>query len=210
MNKANFPEFEAPVPTINSLEQERKILLDLGSDLTRVRDKSDLIALFTKRLKGLFNFTHCIITLFDYKTDTYGAFLYDISTSPIKIHPRYPKLFESRFPLNEPFIQKALAAKVPVSFILEEVIKEFPNCPGYIRVNYEGGIREILMTKLQHAEQPIGFMHLYTTTPGSFTPELRSIVSRIAPQLSSAVTNIIKNEDVQEKEQENRSCSISV
>jgi formate hydrogenlyase transcriptional activator len=202
MNKANLPEFEAPVPTIGSLEQERKILLDLGSDLTRVRDKNDLITLFTKRLKGLFNFTHCIITLFDYKTETYGAFLYDISTSPINIHPKYQKLFETRYPLNEPFIQKALAAKVPVSFILEEVIKEFPKCPNYIRVNYEGGIREILMTKLQHAEQPIGFMHMYTTIPGSFTPELRSIVSRIAPQLSSAVTNIIKNEDVQEKEQE--------
>lgn len=202
MNKANFPESESPVPSISSLEQERKILLDLGSDLTRVRDKSDLIMLFTKRLKTLFNFTHCIITLFDYKTDTYGAFLYDISTSPINIHPKYPKLFATRFPLNEPFIKKALAAKVPVSFILEEVIKEFPQCPAYIKVNYEGGIREILMTKLQHAEQPIGFMHLYSTTTGSFTPDIRSIVSRIAPQLSSAVTNIIKNEDVLEKEQE--------
>ncbi|HUP13181.1 MAG TPA: GAF domain-containing protein, partial [Niastella sp.] len=204
MNKASFFEFEAPVPTISSLEQERKILLDLGSDLTRVRDKSDLIMLFSKRLKGLFNFTHAIITIFDYKTETYGAFLYDISTSPIKIHPRYQKLFETRFPLNEPFIERALlqAAKGPVSFILEEVINDQPQCPAYIKVNYEGGIREILMTKLQHAEQPIGFMHVYSTTTGSFTPEFRSVMSRIAPQLSSAVTNIIKNEDVLEKEQE--------
>jgi formate hydrogenlyase transcriptional activator len=202
MNKADFPEFETPAPTVSSLEKERKILLDLGSDLTRVRDKSDLIMLFTKRLKGLFNFTHCIITLFDYKTETYGAFLYDISTSPIKVHPHYQKLFETRFPLNEPFINRALAAKGPVSFILEDIIKELPQSPAYLRVNYEGGIREILMTKLQHAEQPIGFMHVYSTTTGSFTPELRSIMSRIAPQLSSAVTNIIKNEDVLEKEKE--------
>lgn len=202
MNKANFPESEMPVPTIGSLEQERKILLDLGSDLTRVRDKSDLITLFSKRLKGLFNITHAIITLFDYKTETYGAFLYDIETSPLRTYPKYPKMFEMRFPLNDAFIKSALAAKVPVSYILEDVLKEQPQCPVYIRVNYEGGIKEILMTKLQHAEQPIGFMYLYTTTIGSFTPELRSIMSRIAPQLSSAVTNIIKNEDVLNKEQE--------
>jgi formate hydrogenlyase transcriptional activator len=201
MKKANLPEPEAPVTTISSLEQERKILLDLGSDLTRVRDKSDLITLFSKRLKGLFNITHAIVTIFDYKTETYGAFLYDIETSPIKVHPGYQKMFQTRFSLNEPFIKKALAAPVPVSFVLEEVMNQ-PQSPVYLRVNYEGGIREILMTKLQHGEQPIGFMYLYSTRVGSFTSEFRSIMSRIAPQLSSAVTNIIKNEDILNIEQE--------
>lgn len=201
MKKARLPESEAPVTTVGSLEQERKILLDLGSDLTRVRDKSDLITLFSKRLKGLFNITHAIVTIFDHKSGTYGAFLYDIETSPIKLHPGYQQLFKSRFPINVPFIQRALAAQEPVSFILEEVM-DLPKSPSYLRVNYEGGIREMLMTKLQHAEQPIGFMHLYSTRTGSFTNEFRSIMSRIAPQLSSAVTNIIKNEAIQAKEQE--------
>src|ERR1044072_7948386 len=101
MKKANLPEAEAPVATVSSLEQERKILLDLGNDLTRVRDKNDLITLFSKRLKGLFNITHAIVTLFDHKTETYGAFLYDIETSPIRTHPGYQKMFRTRFSLNE-------------------------------------------------------------------------------------------------------------
>src|SRR5689334_13145575 len=97
-----------PVPTKAALEQERKILLDLGNDLTRVRDKSDLIALFSKRLKSLYNITHAIVALIDHKDETYGAFLYDIETSPIKSHPGYRPLFQNRFSLNEPFIKSVL------------------------------------------------------------------------------------------------------
>src|SRR5687768_7391113 len=109
MKKAT-PPAEAPVPFNTNLEQERRILLDLGNDITKVRDKNDLIVLFSNRLKGLFYFTHALVTLFDYKDDTYGPFLFDIETSPIKSHPEYQKLFDVRFSLNEPFIRTALEA----------------------------------------------------------------------------------------------------
>ncbi|WP_205509971.1 sigma-54-dependent Fis family transcriptional regulator [Longitalea arenae] len=201
MKKAISPSSGMPAPSTAALEQERKILLELGNDLTRVRDKSDLIALFSKRLKGLFNFTHAIITLIDHHNETISAFLYDIGTSPIQTHPGYLKLFKSRFSINNSFMRTALAATGPVSFILDQV-KDQPGSPVFLKVNYEGGIREILMTKLQNAEKTLGFIHIYSDRIGSFTHEFRSIMSRIAPQLSSAVTNIIKNEDLLEKEKE--------
>ncbi len=201
MKKAKPPESVEPVPSQAALEQERRILLDLGNDLTRVRDKNDLIALFSNRLKGLFYFTHALVSLIDYKDETYGAFLFDIETSPIRSHPGYQSLFNTRFSLNEPFIKMALAAKEPISFLLEDVMDQ-PLSPRYLKVNYEGGIREILMTKLQNAEKPIGFFYVYSDKVGSFTNEFRSIMNGIAPQLSSAVTNIIKNEDVLNKEKE--------
>lgn len=201
MKKAISSASEMPVTSTTALEQERKILLDLGNDLTRVRDKSDLIALFSKRLKGLFYFTHAIVTLIDHNTETLSALLYDIETSPIQTHPEYLKLFRSRFSLNNAFMKTALNANGPISFLLEEV-KDQPQSPLFLKVNYEGGIREILMTKLQNAEKPLGFIHLYSDKVGSFTSEFRSIMNRIAPQLSSAVTNIIKNEDLLNKEKE--------
>ncbi|OQP59546.1 Fis family transcriptional regulator [Niastella vici] len=201
MKKANLPGAEGAVPSKTALEQERKILLDLGNDLTRVRDKNDLIALFSKRLKSLYSITHAIIALIDHKDETYGAFLYDIENSPIKSHPGYKLLFGQRFTLNEPFIKSVLAADGPISFILEEVMDQ-PQSPAFLRVNYEGGIREILMTKLLNAEKPIGFINIYSDKAGRFTNEFRSIMNGIAPQLSSAVTNIIKNEELRNKEKE--------
>lgn len=194
--------------TISSLQQEvehykneKDILLALSNDLTRVRDKNDLIILFKQRIKGLFYITHSIVTLIDYKDETYVPFLLDNDGSPIRSHIRYQEMVHSRFPLNEPFIQAVLQADQPVSFVLEEIMDK-PQSPTFLRVNYEKGVREILMTKLMKEGKPMGFIHTYTDVSGGFSNEFRSIMHGIAPLLSSAVSNIIKNEEILKKEKE--------
>src|SRR3982751_6727852 len=109
-------------PTRASLEQERKLLLELSNDITRVRDKNDLLTLFKQRIKGLFHITHTIVTLIDHKDETYTAFLLDNDGSPIRSHKRYDEMVMSRFPLNEPFIQAVLNADGPISFVLADVM----------------------------------------------------------------------------------------
>jgi formate hydrogenlyase transcriptional activator len=141
MKKAKRPESDLPGPSKVILEQERKILLELGNDITGIRDKNDLIILFSKRIKGLFYFTHTLIALIDYKDETYAPFLLD-NTSPIRSHEKYKEMLQSRFSLNEPFIQSVLQADEPVSFLLEDVMDQ-PQSPAFLRVNYERGIREI-------------------------------------------------------------------
>lgn len=201
MKRAKTPETKIISPSKASLEQERKILADLGNDITRVRDKNDLIVLFKKRIKGLFYFTHTIVTLIDHKDETYVPFLLDNDGSPIRSHQRYQEMITGRFALNEPFIQSVLHTDGPISFMLEDIMDE-PASPSFLRVNYEKGVREILMTRLMKEEKPFGFIHIYTDQPGSFTDEFRSVIKGITPQLSSAVSNIIKNEELQKKEQE--------
>ena len=147
MKRAKVPGSEFPVLSKAVLEQERKMLLDLGNDITRVRDKNDLLALFSKRVKSFFYFTHTIVTLIDYKDETYSPFLLDHQNSPIRDHPRYQELVDSRFSLNEPFIQAVLHADGPISFVLADIMDQ-PKSPSFLRVNYEEGVREILMTRL--------------------------------------------------------------
>ena len=197
-----------PDQSINSLpeqldayKKEKDILLALSNDITRVREKNDLILLFKQRIKGLFHITHTIVTLIDYKDETYVPFLLDNDGSPIRSHDRYTEMVQSRFPLNEPFAQAALHADEPVSFVLEEIMDK-PQSPAFLRVNYEKGVREILMTRLMKEGKPMGFIHTYTDIPGGFSNEFRSIMKGIAPLLSSAVSNIIKNEEVLNKEKE--------
>lgn len=201
MKKIKFSESDLPAPSMAGLEQERKILLELGNDITRVRDKNDLIVLFKKRIKGLFYFTHTIVTLIDYKDETYVPFLLDNEGSPIRSHPRYQEMVKSHFSLNEPFIQSVLGVEEPVSFLLEDIMDK-PQSPAFLRVNYEEGVREILMTRLMKEGKPLGFIHIYSDKPGSFSNEFRSIIKGIIPQLSSAVSNIIKNEELLDKEKE--------
>ncbi|MBL7699097.1 MAG: sigma 54-interacting transcriptional regulator [Chitinophagaceae bacterium] len=186
---------------VEHLRKERDVLLALSDDITRVREKNDLIVLFKKRIKGLFYFTHTIVTLIDYKDETYVPFLLDNDGSPIRSHPRYLEMVNSRFPLNEPFIQAVLHSDEPVSFILEDIMNK-PESPTFLRVNYEKGVREIMMTRIMKEGKPIGFIHIYNDKPGSFTSEFRNVIKGIVPQLSSAVSNIIKNEEILNKEKE--------
>jgi formate hydrogenlyase transcriptional activator len=201
MKRVKLSEPESPASAEEILEQERKILLELGNDITKVREKNDLLILFRKRIKGLFYFTHTIVTLIDYKDETYIPFLLDNDGSPIRSHERYQEMVHSRFSLNEPFIQAVLQSNEPISFLLEDVMNE-PKSPAFLRVNYEKCVREILMTRLVKEEKPFGFIHIYNDKPGSFTTEFRNVIKGIAPQLSSAVSNIIKNEEIVKKEKE--------
>jgi formate hydrogenlyase transcriptional activator len=201
MKKGEFPNSGSVLSAEASLEQERKILLNLGNDITRVRDKNDLLTLFKRRIKELFYFTHTIVTLIDYKDESYVPFLLDNEDSPIRSHSRYQEMVKSHFSLNEPFIQAVLQADGPISFLLENIMDE-PQSPSFLRVNYEKGVREILMTRLMKEGKPLGFIHIYSDREDSFTDDFRNVIKRITPQLSSAVSNIIQNEELLNKEKE--------
>ena len=187
---------------IESFERERKILLDLSNDITKVREKNDLISLFSSRIKGLFYFTHAIVTLIDDQKQTYTPFLLDHTASPIKDHSQYADLIHAHFPLNEPFINQILHSDGPEFFLLDQIMDK-PGSPKFLRVNYEAGIREILMTPLRSKMKTIGFLHMYSDRKDSFGNGFINIIKGIAPLISSAVANIIKNEEIAYKERVN-------
>ncbi|MFP3590414.1 sigma 54-interacting transcriptional regulator [Chryseobacterium sp. SIMBA_038] len=198
---SNIEQFDLIAEEINNdfFKNERQILLELGKDLTKVREKNDLIMLFSKRVKSLFYFTHTIVTLIDEKDNTYWPFLLNTDASPIREHSFYDNLVASRFKLHEPFIDCIIANDGPKSFILKDVM-DLPESPVFLRINYEGGIKEVLMTTLWNADKPIGFLHIYSDKSESFTQQFREIIKGITPQLSVAVSNIIKNEELEKKE----------
>lgn len=187
--------------SISYYQKEREILLALGNDLTKVREKNDLIRLFKEGIKGLYFITHTIVTTVDYKDDTYSPFLLDNDGSPIRDHPRYMEMVNARFPLNEPFIQAVLNADKPVSFVLSDIM-DSPESPVFLRVNFEKGVREILMAKLVREGRPIGFLHIYTNQENGFSQNFKDVIVGIIPQISSAVSNIVKNEELLKREKE--------
>jgi formate hydrogenlyase transcriptional activator len=206
--KNRKPEKNKDESSLRSLQEqveyykkESEILLALSNDITKVREKNDLIIIFKQRIKGLFHITHSIVTLVNDQEQTYMPFLLDNTGSPIRSHERYKEMVLSHFSLNEPFIQAVLAAEEPISFVLEEIM-DLPGRPAFLRVNYERGVREIMMTKLMKEGRPMGFIHTYTDQVGGFSKEFRDLMKGIAPQLSSAVSNIIKNEEIRNKEKE--------
>ncbi len=200
-NKTTSPKDDVSLESIAYYQKEREILLALGNDLTKVRDKNDLIRLFKEGIKGLYFITHTIVTTIDYKDDTYSPFLLDNDGSPIRDHPRYEEMIKARFPLNGPFIRTVLDSAEPVSFVISDIMDD-PGSPKFLSVNYERGVREILMAKLMREGHAIGFLHIYTDKINGFSQNFRDVIVGIIPQISSAVSNIVKNEELLKREKE--------
>src|SRR3954466_7408442 len=126
-------------PTLLQLQQQVKhykkendILLSLSDDITRIREKNDLLILFKKQIKDLFYLTYSIVTLIDHKDETYIPFLLDNESSPIQPNTENQDGKQSRYSLNESFIQSVLHAEEPISFLLEDIMHQ-PASPGFLR-----------------------------------------------------------------------------
>src|SRR5690606_32268602 len=121
---------------LGAYEQEKYILLELSNDLNTVREKNDLIKIFSSRLKGFFYFSHAVVSLINKKEGTYHAFLIDKNAIAITHRIELPALLQSKFLITDPFIGKLGDSNGPVSFLLEDII-ENPGIPAFLRINYE-------------------------------------------------------------------------
>ena len=187
---------------IDAFEQEQELLFALSTDITKVREKDDLIRLFASRLRNMFYFLHSIVMLVDQHSKTFKPFLLNPESSPIADHPQYPEIVKMVYPIDAPLVRDVIHSQGPVTYLLEQAIK-IPGIPPFIKVNYERGIREVMITPLRSKTEVMGFILLYSNTTNSFTNEFKQVLNGIAPQLSNAISNIIINEGNLQKDHQN-------
>ena len=188
---------------LDAYEKEKDVLLALSNDITKVREKDDLINLFSSSLKGLYYFTHAVISLIDKQNKTYYPFLINPEALPVKHKEALPSFFRMRFPMTDPFITLILNAEGPVTFLLEDIIHK-PGIPAFIKMNYECGIKWAMMTKLKSKMEMIGYVIVYSDRIDPFPEDFKRVLHGIAPHLSNAVSNIIINEEIRQKESVNK------
>ncbi|HRP54546.1 sigma 54-interacting transcriptional regulator [Agriterribacter sp.] len=182
-------------------QKEKDILLTLSNDITRVREKNDLIKIFSSGLKKYFYFTHTVISLIDKQNGTYFPFLIDRESMQIRHRSELPSLLKMQFVINDPFLSRVAEAEVSASFLLEEIIND-PGIPAFLKVNYECGIKKAMIVKLKSRMETIGHVLLYSDSTDSFPDDFKNVLEGIAPHLSNAVANIIINGEIAEKDRD--------
>src|SRR5574338_420042 len=83
-------------------QKEKDLLLTLSNDITKAREKNDLIKIFSSRLKDYFYFTHTVISLIDKQNGTYFPFLIDRESMQIRHRSELPSLLKMQFTINDP------------------------------------------------------------------------------------------------------------
>ena len=186
---------------LDAYKKEKEILLALSNDITKAREKHDLVKIISSRLKEYFYFTHAVISLIDKQKGTYYPFLMDRESMHIKHRSELPSLLKMNFPVDDPFLGKVADSEVPVSFLLDEIIDE-PGLPAFLKVNYEYGIKKAMIAILKNKMETIGFVLVYSDQTDSFPDDFKNILHGIVPHLSNAVSNVIINEELLSKEKE--------
>jgi formate hydrogenlyase transcriptional activator len=185
---------------IEKRNEERQIIQSLNIDFATIREKKDLLRIIHYKLKSLFNFRHHWVATVNEDELTLSTFMQD-TESKTKFHPKYKHVTFAKYTIADQIFNKVILAREPQVFDLEQLITR-GIIPEYLQINYESGIRKVIMQSLEIAGRFIGVWALCLGEHDEVDHRYINIVKDIANQFSIAVGNIIANETIQARQLE--------
>jgi formate hydrogenlyase transcriptional activator len=182
-------------------EKEKSTLIEISNDMSAIRNKNDLLAVLHSRLKKLFDFSHTLTSLTDMAANTYTGLIFDAESISKKKHTDYQRICEAHYPINDSIMSVVLVADGPVVFDLDQLAQR-RDCPEWVSMNYECGIREMVMTLLNSGSNHIGAFVILSEKKNSFSAKELSLIKGISSALANAVDNILVSEEILERENE--------
>ncbi|AYL96936.1 sigma 54-interacting transcriptional regulator [Mucilaginibacter celer] len=185
---------------IDNRDKEREIILSLNIDFATIREKKDLLRIIHYKLRSLFNFSHHWVATVNDDELTLSTFMQD-TESKTKFHPKYKQVTYAKYTIADQIFNKVILASEPQVFDLEQLSAR-GTIPEYLQINYECGIRKVIMQSLEIAGRFIGVWALCLGEQDEVDHRYINIVRDIANQFSIAVGNIIANETIQARQSE--------
>ena len=182
-------------------DRDKSTLIEISNDMSAIRDKNDLLSVLHKRLKKLFKFSHTLTTLTDPVTNTYTGLIFDSQSISKQKHPEYQRICDARYSVNDPVMSAILASDRSIVFDLDDLIRH-ENVPEWITMNYDSGIREMVITILNSGSNHIGAFIIFSENKNSFLSKELGLIKAISSTLANAVDNILAKEEILEREKE--------
>ncbi|SIS97522.1 Transcriptional regulator containing GAF, AAA-type ATPase, and DNA-binding Fis domains [Filimonas lacunae] len=181
-------------------DKEKELLLTLSKDIAGIREKEQLLQTIKKRLQQPMGFTHFALAVKD-AAGVITTFLADPG-SRAKMHPSYYSLFRQELQHDHPFLQHIHQASQPVVINRNNAVA-FSELPDVIKVNFESGIEEMVITRLYDGINVFGYWFLFFQERGQILSAQFNLVSAISHQLSTAMLNIRANTELINRDREN-------
>lgn len=180
-------------------ENEKSILLMLSNDMFAVRNKADLHHVVNERLKTIIPCSH-ILTGRITEDEKMTAFLLD-PESKSKEHPDYKEVTAAKYSINDGIVDVVFETGRPIVFDLEELLKK-STVPEYIKMNYNCGIKEVVIAGLSSGKRKTGILAMFCSIPGQITNNHLNLIQGISSQLSTVMANILANEKIERQIEE--------
>jgi len=185
---------------IEQQERESNLVQSLNIDFALLRDKDELLKVLSAKLKNFFNFSHTGIALINDDEQTLSVFATEKFATG-RFRKDHSEMLKTKFPMNDRGFGKAIISDEPLFFDLEQ-IKKTGYMTEYMRVNYETGIKNIVLMRLRVSSKIIGIWGICFFENQTISAKQMATVKAISNQLSVAVENIRANDTIIAKAQE--------
>ncbi|MCW3106353.1 MAG: family ATPase [Segetibacter sp.] len=180
--------------------REREMMLKISDSIARVKNRADLQSVISDKLKDLFDFSYSVILKFDDQNKVLTSFMLD-PNSMSKTQPGYETMVKQKYYINDHVFKSILESSEAVVFDLEAIIQE-ETAPEYFKMNYNAGLRELAAIALHTSEHILGFIGFYSDKKGRFESSVLRLIKAVSYHLSTAVSNILSNEAILQREME--------
>jgi formate hydrogenlyase transcriptional activator len=176
-------------------EKEVTYLLELSNEIAAVRDRSKLQSVLKEKIRNFFPYAEIGIVLFDEASQSYYNFTGPgVNQVPVPILSKMPVL---PFALGKFLIESVQQRKVPVVYDLQEMHRE-----GLLNIEQFGNEQQLIGVGIKNGAQVIGSLVLQQSGTYPFPEKHYTLLQRIADQLFFTVFNILANERVLKRENE--------
>lgn len=173
---------------IKEKEKVSETIQSINIDIASTKEKNDLLTVIHHKLQTLFAFGHHTISIINEDEITMSHMLED-TESYYRYHPRYKSITNTKFPINDQVLNKVLLSKDPLIFDLD-ILASRGTMPDYMVINYESGIRKIVMVSLQVGTRIFGIWAICLLENQHLTAYQLELIKALSNQISVATHNI--------------------
>lgn len=176
----------------------RLIVSEWQQGAAEIMGRSDLLKLLSGILQQHFKFSGIFIQSVDRHTGTYYPFIIDHLSNARSLN-EFKALSNTRAPLTDSVVREAMIQAGSFIVSLEELVND-TQVPFWIRINFEYGIREALVTPLKIKEEVVGISYILSENNNAFDESAASMMDALSMDLGYAVSNTMVNEMLNQRE----------
>lgn len=182
-------------------KQFKETLLGISEAIAGIKDRKDLFSTIVKNIKPVFPFEDLGVFVYD-ETKQYQRDLAVDEQFGILLDYDVEGWLESN-PGIDKFIEKG-----PLIESLDSLMEEYPGHPHYEKLKEEG-LEQVLGGPMKQGGEAIGMLCFWSDQKGFYTEKDFALFRSISEQLSIAVSNVMANEAIQQRNLE-KSVQISL
>ncbi|MCS3870263.1 transcriptional regulator with GAF, ATPase, and Fis domain [Chryseobacterium ginsenosidimutans] len=181
----------------DNLGEELDLFVSISQATVSIRNKNDLVSFIQLKLKNIFPFSDLAITRFNTSKGTFKVFLEHCDKT--NQHPDFSSVAYEEYPIKDGLHDKIMESETSVVLSVDSLIESGMKHLVFLQ---NAGIKEIVGIRLLQNGEVFGGMVLLSEEEGSFTVLQRRLIEKISNYISSAVANIIANEEIQNRDRE--------